>query len=301
MEKTKNQHYVPQMYIKRFGYGTKDKPKISVLKKTEKVILHDQNPYNFAAKRYFYDTTEDILEKVLEKDLELFPSIKESKYYKDEQFTEHALSRLEGQYCKLLDQIEKNPFSIYEDKNRIGFICFIHELAYRTKSFRDRIDDTNYITEKVLNELCDDMGLSEEVKKNTIEQNCISGKNIQLEQILSVKPTLETIEKVLINYDWYIGYNETELDFIISDNPAQMVWQGFNDICIPISKNLAVVMRVKAKGVPMLSCDKSEGKIINMSTNGVMQYNAMQIAMAQLYLFGSKAAICIMNDLLMHS
>lgn len=34
----------------------------------------------------------------------------------------------------------------------------------------------------------------------------------------------------------------------------------------------------------MLSCDEPEGKIINMSTESVMQYNAMQIAMAQLYL-----------------
>ena len=38
-----------------------------------------------------------------------------------------------------------------------------------------------------------------------------------------------------------------------------------------------------------------------MSTEGVMRYNAVQIAMAQLYLFGSKAAISIMNDLLMDS
>lgn len=28
MEKTKNEHYVPRMYIKRFGYGTKDKPSV---------------------------------------------------------------------------------------------------------------------------------------------------------------------------------------------------------------------------------------------------------------------------------
>lgn len=104
------------------------------------------------------------------------------------------------------------------------------------------------------------------------------------------------MEKLLIKFDWYIGYNDTKLDFIIGDNPAQMVWLGLNDICIPISKNLAIIMRVKEKRSLMLSCDKLEGNIINMSTEGVIRYNSMQIAVAQLYLFGSKAAISIMND-----
>ena len=107
MEKTKNQHYVPRMYIKRFGYGTEDKPKISVLKKTEGVIFHNQNPENFASKRFFYDTTEDVIEDVLKRDLEIFPSIKESKFYHDEQLAEHTLSRLEGAYRELLDNILK--------------------------------------------------------------------------------------------------------------------------------------------------------------------------------------------------
>ena len=85
MDKTKNQHYVPRMYIKRFGYGTEDNPRISVLKKQEGIILHNQNPENFASKRFFYDTTEDVIEDVLKWDIEAFPSIKESKFYHDEQ------------------------------------------------------------------------------------------------------------------------------------------------------------------------------------------------------------------------
>ena len=55
------------------------------------------------------------------------------------------------------------------------------------------------------------------------------------------------------------------------------------------------------KGSLMLSCDEPNGKVINMSTEGVMRYNAMQIDMAQLYLFGSRETINIMNDLLLGS
>lgn len=132
MVKTKNQHYVPRMYIKRFGYGTEDNPRISVLKKQEGVVLHNQNPENFASRRFFYDTTEDVIENILKKDIEVFPSIRESEFYHDEQLTEHALSRLEVDYRILLDSIEANPPIIYEDEVRARFICFVYELAYRT-------------------------------------------------------------------------------------------------------------------------------------------------------------------------
>lgn len=194
MDKTKNQHYVPRMYIKRFGYGTEDNPRISVLKKQEGIVLHNQNPENFASKRFFYDTTEDVIEDVLKWDIEAFPSIKESKFYHDEQLTEHTLSRMEGAYKELLDNLEATPEMIYDDKSRARFICFIHELAYRTKSFRDRMDTINSRTEEVLNEMCDNLGLSEDTKRKTIEENCVPGINIQLENILSLGPTLQTMK-----------------------------------------------------------------------------------------------------------
>lgn len=297
MGKTKNQHYVPRMYIRRFGYGTEDNPKISVLKKQEGIIMHNQNPENFASKRFFYDTTEDMIEDVLKWDIEAFPLIKESKFYHDEQLAEHALSRMEGAYKELLDNLEATPKIIYEDKSRARFICFIHQLAYRTKSFRDRMDAINSKTEEVLNKMCDNLGLSEDTKRKTIEENCVPGINIQLENILSLGPTLQTLKMLVNNYDWYIGYNDTELDFIISDNPAQMIRCHFNDICIPVSKRISVVMRVKDEESPMISGDKAKGNIINMSIKSVIAYNTMQISMAQLYLFGSEKAINFMQNI----
>ncbi|MBD5487180.1 MAG: DUF4238 domain-containing protein [Lachnospiraceae bacterium] len=297
MGKTKKQHYVPRMYIKRFGYGTEDNPRISVLKKAEGTVLHNQNPENFASKRFFYDTTEDVIEDVLKRDLEIFTSIKKSRFYHDEQLTEHTLSRMEGAYKELLDSIEANPEIIYEDKPRAIFISFVNELAYRTKSFRDRMDTITSKTEDVLSKMCDNLGLDEDTKRKTIEENCIPGINIQLENILSLGPTLQTMKILLENYDWFIGYNDTELDFVISDNPAQTVWCHLNDICIPISKQIAIVMRVKDDKAPMVSIDKAKDNIIDMSMKGVIAYNMMQISMAQLYLFGSEKAINFMKSI----
>lgn len=124
-------------------------------------------------------------------------------------------------------------------------IIFLHSLAYRTKQFRDQMDTINDKTEEVLNSMCDNLGFDEDTKKKTVETNCSVGKNTQLYQILGIKPVLETMKMLLNNYDWYEAVNNTELDFVVSDNPAHAVRVGFNDICIPISCNKAVILRIK--------------------------------------------------------
>lgn len=297
IQKTKNQHYVPRMYMKRFGYGAAEKRRMSVLFKDEGKVLHNQNPENYASDKYFYDVSNDLLMELLKNDFKVFPSLKESDNLKDEQFVEHALSREEGTYNQMLDEIEENPQSIYNDKTRAIFISFIHSLAYRTKKYRDILDNINYKTEQVLREMCDNMGLDPKIKKDTIKANCISGQQLQIENIISLAPVLGTLNNLLQNYNWYIAYNNTELDFIISDNPAQMVWTGFNDICIPISKRLAIILRVKTEDAPLISHDMPVNNVIELSLKSVIAYNLNQIGIAQRCLFGSEKAIDFMSKL----
>ena len=197
IQKTKNQHYVPRMYMKRFGYGAAEKRRMSVLFKDEGKVLHNQNPENYASDKYFYDVSNDLLMELLKNDFKVFPSLKESDNLKDEQFVEHALSREEGAYNQMLDEIEENPQSIYNDKTRAIFISFIHSLAYRTKKYRDMLDNINYKTEQVLREMCDNMGLDPQVKEDTIKANCISGQQLQIENIISLAPVLGTLNNLL--------------------------------------------------------------------------------------------------------
>lgn len=296
-QKTKNQHYVPRMYMKRFGYGTAEKCRMSVWFKDEGKVLHNQNPENYAFGKYFYDTSDDLLMESLKNDFKIFPNLKENDILKDEQFVEHALSRGEGAYKQMLDEIEENPKSIYNDKTRVIFISFVHSLAYRTKRFRNILDEINDKTEQVLREMCDNVGLDEKNKEDTIKANCISGQQQQLENIISLVPVLDTMNNLLQNYNWYIAYNNTELDFIISDNPAQTVWMGFNDICIPISKQLAIILRVKIEDAPFISKDTPVNNVIEVSLNSVIAYNLIQIGIAQRCLFGSEKAINFMSKL----
>lgn len=41
----------------------------------------------------------------------------------------------------------------------------------------DKMDDINCKTENFLNEICDNMGLSEDIKRKPIKENCMPGIN----------------------------------------------------------------------------------------------------------------------------
>ena len=297
MEKVRRQHYVPRMYLKRFGYGNIDDEYISVLKLDNGTVLDNRKVKNFAVENYFYDADKEQIAEILKEDLKVFRELCDNENLSDEQFTEHALSREESAISKMLNELQEDLSRIHISSNRNLMIIFLHSLAYRTKQFRDQMDAINNKTEKWLNSICDNLGLDEETKKKAIETNCSTGKNTQLYQILGIKPVLETMQMLQYNYEWYEAVNNTELDFVISDNPAQTVRNGFNDICIPVSSNKAIILRIKDKTAPLISKDMPENGVINLSLDSVIAYNCMQLAMGQKFLFGTSDAIKYMKKL----
>lgn len=297
MEKTKRQHYVPRMYLKRFGYKIKNMDKISVLKVNESQILEKQGVENFAISNYFYDVSKEELENIVKETFLLYPELKNSKSLEDDQFVEHALARKEAVINQLLDELEDDLGIIYKTENRARFVDFLHSMAYRTKSFRDKMENINQQTVKFLSDICDNMGFSEEQKMKEIAYHCTTGKETQLYQMLEISPILHTMEMLLKNYDWYEAYNNSELDFIISDNPFQTVWMGFNDICIPVSCTKAIVLRIKDKDAPLFSTDVPVGNVIQLSLKSVIAYNSIQLSTAQFYAFGTTKAISFMKSI----
>lgn len=253
MEKVRRQHYVPRMYLKRFGYGNIGDEYISVLKLDNGTVLDNRKVENFAVANYFYDADKEQIAEILKEDLKVFPELCDNENLSDDQFTEHVLAREESAISKMLNELQEDLSTIHISSNRNLMIIFLHSLAYRTKQFRDQMDAINNKTEKWLSSMCDNLGLDEETKKKTIEINCSTGKNTQLYQILGIKPVLETMQMLQYNYEWYEAVNNTELDFVISDNPAQTVRNGFNDICIPVSSNKAIIFRIKDKTAPLIS------------------------------------------------
>lgn len=139
---TKNQHFVPQSYMERFG----ENGKISVYFKEDGRLLSNQNPRNYAADRYYYDASKDEHEALMREQIELNPELKQHIDWDDPQLIEHYFSRNEGDAKQLFDRIEQNPSAIDAEGSIAKIVIFLHDLAYRNHTYRDDIARINAAT-----------------------------------------------------------------------------------------------------------------------------------------------------------
>lgn len=163
MEKVRRQHYVPRMYLKRFGYGNIGDEYISVLKLDNGTVLDNRKVENFAVANYFYDADKEQIAEILKEDLKVFPELCDNENLSDDQFTEHVLAREESAISKMLNELQEDLSTIHISSNRNLMIIFLHSLAYRTKQFRDQMDAINNKTEK--------QDRQEEIRENRIKIN----------------------------------------------------------------------------------------------------------------------------------
>ncbi len=292
MSKTKNQHYISQFYLERFG----DFGKIDVYSLKDKKILLNQSPRNFAAKRYFYDIPKkeiknylnDII-KVCEFKNEKFPVEKLS----DEQIVEHYLANTEGTVKKIFNDIECDQSILKMDSVKAYLSSFFHDLGYRTEKIR--VDSEDFYKELYDNAKNIFPGHPEQCYKNFFPSKA---KEEQLHKLLDFGPALETSLMLNIKYNWYVGINTSDkINFIISDNPAYLLIQGFNDICIPISKKYAIIFKTKNKSARTFTNDKYHKTRMYLTPKSVLIYNCFQVNTAHRYLFGNQNDIETMINL----
>ena len=67
----KNQHYIPQMYLNRFIEGEN---KLTVWNMSKDIILQRQSSRNYASIKYYYDSTQEELEKALNETFRIYPT-----------------------------------------------------------------------------------------------------------------------------------------------------------------------------------------------------------------------------------
>lgn len=280
----KNQHYVPRMYMKRFS---PDQKRIFVWNLMNDTILTRQRPENYAAKRYFYDADKVELKQALEEMAKLYPDAIPVIDAADEQFVEKGLSRVEADVSKILDLICNNHEALYDEVNMQKLIIFLHDLAYRSEKYRDQLDN---IKEQTLMHLGKIGIIAEQV-----EGMDKTGKDNQLYQLVGIAPLLKTAKKLTENYNWYIGTVSGNMKLVISDNPAQGIMLGFNDICIPLSGNKAIIFRIIAPEAPIISKDMPVGNEIKLTERSVFAYNAVQMSYANRFMFGDKASLTFLK------
>jgi hypothetical protein len=266
----KNQHYVPRMYIKRFS---PDKKRICVWNLMKDTILIRQRPENYAAKRYFYDASKAELKQALEEMAKLYPN---------------AVPIIEtADVSKILDLICNDYEALYDEINAQKLIIFLHDLAYRSEKYRDQLDN---IREQTLMHL-EKMGIAAE----QVEGMDKTGKDKQLYQLVGIAPLLKTSKMLVENYNWYIGTVQGTMKLVISDNPAQGIRLGFNDICIPLNGDKAIIFRIIDPKAPILSKDTPVGNEIKLTERSVFVYNAVQMSYANRFMFGDKASLTFLK------
>lgn len=284
--KVKKQHYVPQMYLKRFS---DDGEHIDVWNIQNDAIIPHQKPSGYAAKNYFYDTDATTLKPALAEMEEYYKVDFTPAINADEQFIERGLARSEGEMASVFRDIDVNHSLLRRETIRSKLTIFIHDLAYRTESFRDQMDAVHDITEAILFQ----MNLEPEKFGGLY-----TGQEIQLHQILGITPVLKTAAQLENNYSWHFATINGLQNFIISDNPAAGVVFGFNDICFPLSAKTAIIFRVKDNEAPVISQDlpNQEGEIA-LSDSSVIKYNAVQRGYAKRFMFGKNDDLQIIQKL----
>ncbi len=285
----KNQHYIPQFYLKRFG----ENEKIDVYDiKNEKFILNS-NVSNFASKRFFYDIDATKLDSKLSILKKIYNVSDDDPNYRrildNPQFIEETLSKVESNMANYLDKIE-NDFSLITNEDFLStFFIFIRTSSIRTSGYRETIEKITTQTTNWLKSL----GIAECSNYPLDIPPDELAKIEQLKYIISIPQTYKKAISFFNNYNIHLANNSTDLGFIISNEPFLSFELGFNDICFPINQHLSIILQAKDVDENYLICKKkpSYKNIINLDIHDVARYNIFQNHLMSKYLFGNKRNI----------
>lgn len=218
--KTKNEHYVPQCYLKRWK---NEKGKIVVYDKELNNTRYNSIA-DVACKRYYYDIDSECL-STLQADLLKRIGIDPES---DSQFIEHFLGEhVENLFSELLNQIiskaehatpwyEKNCYFISE-MDKVNFAICLAFQYIRTDSVRKAVADSSDCLHQVLKEI--------DVTHDVIDKYIIKQgeeKNIHGNMLLDVEQIMELAEG-FHNLIWILGINRTGIPFYTSDSPIGTV------------------------------------------------------------------------------
>lgn len=285
----KNQHYIPQFYLKRFGKNEK----IDVYDINNKKFILNSNVSNFASERFFYDIDTNKLDSELSI-LKKIYNVSDSDYnyrriVNNPQFIEETLSKIESNMSNYLDKLEKDFSLITNDEFLSTFFIFIRTLSIRTNGYRETLKKITTQTTNHLKSLgvtkCSNYPL--DISPDEL------AKIEQLKYIISIPQTYTKAKLFFNNYNIHLAKNSTDLGFIISNEPYISFELGFNDICFPVSPYLSIILQVKNVDNNYIICKKkpNSNNIIDLDIHDVVKYNIFQNHLMSKYLFGSQKDI----------
>lgn len=258
------------------------KGRISVYNIADRCCMPNQNPRNFAAEGYFNNLEKlDILE-VMKKNQPFLPDINLEEVVKDEQFIEDYFSRVESDIKNELDKLDSDSNYINDESFKIKFSIFLYDLSLRTQFTRNYFDN---LKKQVVDSLSNISDNYKELAKPYLEMNV---KKELAGSILSIPELLENGAELILNSTWHIAESIDDYRFITSDNPAIGVFAGHNEICFPISKEKAIIIKNKDENAKKFTKSEVINGIQKLTYPEVLLFNSLQMISTKRYCFGNK-------------
>lgn len=283
--RVKNQHYIPQFLMKNFVDSENG---FCVLKINTNEIIINKGTEAFACSNYLYDLNEEDLRHSLKELLYLFPVLENSIDFKEVNFTENYFSKIEGQVSNLFNRILIHDNLILSNKEKMLIILFLFDLSYRTLFFKTSVDKISAKT----NEIVEMIGKNHNLPNDIIEESkSVTGTKAHVSHIFDLRSFIDFSTMILNNYEFCYGKNNTNLGFILSDNPSYQLSCGLNDFCFPISSKRSIILRVKQGRVKMVSSIPNHTFIMNLSKLDIIQYNLWNSKLSHMFIFGQKESL----------
>lgn len=302
MSKVKNQHFVPQSYLKRFSVNEQ----VFVYDKVTDKPPYKTNIRNVAAESYFYDIPEELFNQTKDQ----FPP-----EYQDIQFVEKELSRLEAEFNSLLNNLCSRFLLTPEPYFKIALSSeYRKDLSVhltiqnlRTRDSRRQIAEMN----RTITQMLFDLNMYNEDRNYKLGEYFVelSPEQVIINQLSFMfnPENLKEFSSVLNSHIWFVGINQTNQPFYTSDAPLVrrahmpediMSYSGLGskgiELAFPISDKLIITL-----------CERSYHKAAEPIENlffpisdleVIKYYNSMQIIGCERQIFCSQNKFSLIDE-----
>ena len=322
MEKPKkNQHYVPQSYLKNFILNpNKNEKQIFVFDKvTQRKFTNSIK--NIAYEKYFYD----------------FPEILVSPG-EDPQKVENLFSELEGRQHKLLKHIQKKidffrmnliqiliSKKVLNQSQKIDLSYVVAFQLFRTKEFRNFLLEMREVNKPFFDKLIKQeineiitqfpaeysITLNEEsaseIKSMLFERTDDKLSFMYKEGLSAIHSNFmfssyEQASQIIRKHIYLIGINDTNKPFFTSDHPVvQYPHLGLNginspgiEIAFPINSKAILIMKEKSH---FYKFAKLDGNFFPLTLNDVDFYNQLQVYGSNRFVFCSEDRFDLVEEI----
>jgi uncharacterized protein DUF4238 len=285
MPKTKKQHYVPQLALRRFST---DGERIYVFDKIRKEV-RIASIRDVAQQRYFYDIPQEVIPDDLQQSM-------------DRQAIEHSLSELEGYFNTVVERVLRKvtrrrlvkqllhfitfgPTKVISRRDKRALSFFVALQYLRTREFRLTIQDGLEQFEAAIRQRIPADQI-EVFFEDFREVNEVDVRMHHLSLMLDNKFVHE-LTGLLYNHIMVIGQNRSTHKFYTSDNP--MVRQAHRrhpvlrnvgigspgiEIAMPLTSDYILIFMESSHFAPLR---KSDRKVVDLVEGNVEYYNSLQV------------------------